>query len=261
MIVIPNFETKKELYDFLVTNKDSLISQKFAAIKYADGFCADAPVFKLRTIDKSSDEDNSNKTELQVKAVINTTGILDSHSDVHIKGIWNKSLKENKRIMHLQEHKSNEFSKIISSGDDLKASVKTYTWKELGYDAKGETQALVFDSTVKQSRNPYMFDQYKNGYVDNHSVGMQYVKLALAIADEEYLAENALWKEHIGGIVNADKAEKQGYFWVVSEAKIIEGSSVPNGSNPVTPTLNIKNEVGVEDARMLAMKSFLGIKQ
>jgi len=49
--------------------------------------------------------------------------------------------------MHLQEHKSGSFDKIISSGADLKAYVKDYSWKDLGYDAEGETQALIFEYT------------------------------------------------------------------------------------------------------------------
>ena len=187
---------------------------------------------------------------------------MDSHGDVHIKGIWNKSLKENKRMMHLQEHKSGSFDKIISSGADLKAYVKDYSWKDLGYDAEGETQALVFESLVKNSRNPYMFNQYKNGYVDNHSVGMQYVKLELAINDKEYEKEKDFWDKHIGGVVNAKDAEAKGYFWVVSEAKAIEGSAVPHGSNSVTPTLPTSKDTEDSDAKekdLKALKAFLNI--
>jgi len=261
---IPKFETQKELYDFLVTNKEALITQKCAATKHADGFGSN-----LVVIDKSFTEKSAagSETEMLVKVVINTTGIMDSHSDVHIKGLWNKSLKENKRLMHLQEHKSNEFNKIISSGSDLKAYVKDFTWKELGYDAEGSTEALVFESLVKRERNPYMFEQYKNDWVDNHSVGMRYVKLNLAINDADYEKEKSLYDQHIENIANKATAEKQGYFWVVTEAKAIEGSAVPNGSNAVTPTLSVGKEIEVggageetkDDADTLAIKAFLGI--
>lgn len=260
MLKIPEFNTKKELYAFLVENKQVLISQKCSAIKCGDGFGANITVIKSGIVGKSNSEDNTN--EILIKAVINTTGIMDSHGDVHIKGIWNKSLKENKRIMHLQEHKSGSFDKIISSGADLKAYVKDYSWKDLGYDAEGETQALVFESLVKNSRNSYMFNQYKNGYVDNHSVGMQYVKLELAINDKEYEKEKDFWDKHIGAVVNAKDAEAKGYFWVVSEAKAIEGSAVPNGSNTVTPTLPTSKDTEDSDAKekdLKAFKAFLNI--
>ncbi len=262
---IPKFETNKELYGFLVENKEALIAQKCSAIKFADGFESGLVVVNNSFSNKSAE--GGAATEVLIKAVINTTGIMDSHSDVHVKGLWNKSLKENKRLMHLQEHKSNEFNKIIASGNDLKAYVKDYTWKELGYNAEGSTEALVFESTVKEARNPYMFNQYKNGYVDNHSVGMQYVKLNLAVNDPDYEKEKSLFDQHIENIANKDAAEKQGYFWVVTEAKAIEGSAVPNGSNPITPTISIgKSEVGggneetVDTAKMKAIKAFLGVK-
>jgi len=244
---IPNYSTKKELLDFLVLNKETLITQKKSAIKLADGIASNTLVdnnFKVGDVDKSegSIQDIS---EIKVKAVINTTNILDSHGDVHIPGLWNKSLKENKRIMHIQEHQSSSFSKIIASGDDLVASVKTISWKELGLNALGNTQALIFDSTVKESRNKYMFEQYKEGFVTNHSVGMRYVKMELAVNDEDYEKEKNFWDKYISQIINKEDAENLGYFWVVTEAKVIEGSAVPMGSNPVTPTIESKSEPSI----------------
>jgi len=241
-IEIPQYETRKELFDFLILNKDTLITQKKSVIKLADGIgYTQLPKEYIDSVNKSTSS-NENPSEVQVKVVINTTNLLDSHGDVHVKGIWNKSLKENKRIMHIQEHQSSSFDKIISSGDDLVASVKTMSWKSLGYDAIGNTQALVFDSTVKESRNKYMFDQYKQGFVTNHSVGMRYVKMELAINDKDYEKEKGTYDKYISQVINSDDAEKLGYFWVVTEAKVIEGSAVPMGSNPITPTINTKSE-------------------
>lgn len=241
---IPNYETKQELFNFLVLNKETLISQKKNAIKLADSSSwglleTNQDLLNTKKADGSIQE---NKTEIKVKAVINTTNLLDSHGDVHIPGLWNKSIKENNRMLHVQEHQSSSFDKIISSGEDLKASVKTMTWKSLGYNAEGSTQALIFDSVVKESRNSYMFNQYKQGFVTNHSVGMRYVKMELAINDKEYEKEKSFYDKYIGQVVNRKDAEKLGYFWVVTEAKAIEGSAVPMGSNPITPTINIKNE-------------------
>ena len=82
--------------------------------------------------------------------------------------------------MHLQEHDM-EFDKIIADGDNLKAYTKRFNWSELGYSYKGTTEALIFDSEILRKRNPYMLEQYANGWVRNHSVGMYYVKMDLAI--------------------------------------------------------------------------------
>ena len=234
MLKIPEFETKKELHEFLIENKVTLMAQKFNTVKHADG------VGNIH-IKGNASKAQANGNEIDVSVVINTTNIYDSHEDVHFPKLWNKSLKENKRLMHVQEHQSNSFDKIISSGNDLKAYTKEFTWKELGYDMDGMTQALVFDSKVKKSRNSYMFDQYKDGYVDNHSVGMQYVKLLFCIDDKDYDTEYANWNKYYPEVVNKDDITN-GFFWAVLEAKVIEGSAVPMGSNPITPTLNNKGE-------------------
>jgi len=237
MIELPDFNTIKERNKFLAENKDRLIAQKKSIIKQADGFgFVQLPTIKGYGVSKKDPESWQNVNEIRVKAIINTTNIMDSHYDVHFKGLWKKSLNENRMIMHVQEHDMQAFSKIISDGEDLKAYTKDYTWKELGYNAEGTTEALEFDSLVKHSRNAYMFDQYKNGYVRNHSVGMRYIKMMLCVNDDDYSDEYESYHKHIDKVINKDFAEEVGFFWAVKEAKVIEGSAVPLGSNQITPT-------------------------
>jgi hypothetical protein len=45
------------------------------------------------------------------------------------------------------------------------------------------------------------------------------------------------WNKYLPEVANQDTAIEKGYFWAVLEAKLIEGSAVVIGSNPVTPTL------------------------
>ena len=92
-------------------------------------------------------------------------------------------------------------------------------------------------ATIKRNRNAYMLDQYAKGYVKNHSVGMKYVKLSLAINDEDYKEEFAVWNEYIDIIANKQNTIENGFFYAVKEAKVIEGSAVPLGSNTITPTI------------------------
>lgn len=244
--MIPEFETKKELFDFLVKNEKTLIAQKRAVIKQADSLCIEPSLVfkKLYQTNKELGEDIPDilPDKLTVKAIINTTNILDSHLDVHLPGIWNKSLQENKFILHLQEHEC-EFEKIISDGKDLNAYVMTFNWTELGINYSGTTEALVFESTINKDRNEYMLDQYRRGYVKNHSVGMRYIKIIMCINSEEYGAQYEAWQKYYPEIVNKDKADEFGYFWAVKEAQVIEGSAVPIGSNWATPTLSVKEPV------------------
>lgn len=234
----------KELFEFLVTNKSLLIAEKKYNVKHSDAFTLSNYFVNTKGEVVKSNPVNGSDT-IQATSVINTTNLMDSHKDVHIPGLWKKSLSEKKSIYLLQEH-SMSFKGIIT--DEVKAFTKQMTWKELGYDADGITEALIFVSTIHKGRNEYMYNQYKSGYVKNHSVGMRYVNIEMAINDEDYKAEFATWNKYIDQIVNKGDAEENGYFFPVLEAKVVEGSAVPIGSNWITPTLEVKTDTGKEPA-------------
>lgn len=243
MIDYSKFNTQEELIDYLVANKTAIIATKKAEIKRADAISYSVPVINEKGEEIKAEPKSADlllkQDSIKVKVVINTTNIMDSHRDVHMKGIWKQSLKQQKSFLHLQEHEA-KFDKIIS--DNAKGYVKNMQWTELGYDFKGETEALIFDSEIEKARNPFMFEQYAKGYVKNHSVGMQYIKLEFAVNDERYPTEKAVWDKYFEEVANKDEAERIGYFWAVTEAKIIEGSAVVRGSNYATPTLSTKEE-------------------
>lgn len=235
---IPAFETKEELFAFVKENENRIMASKKAIVKRCDGIAVDLPTVTIKEMATQESTDM-----VQVKAVINTTNILDSHGDVHIDGLWTKSLQENKNILHLQEHEM-EFEKVISDGLDLKAYAKIYQWRELGFDFDGTTQALIFESKVKAERNEYMLKAYRNGWVKNHSVGMRYVKYYLCYDSENpaYTQEKDNWDRYFPLIANKEDAINRGMFFAVTEAKVIEGSAVVIGSNQATPTLEVKDE-------------------
>jgi len=241
-----DFETKEDLFKALRENKSTLIAQKKMQTK-----CADAV---LHYVVVENDKGETNKAEavdvsdinsLKASLVINTTNLMDSHSDVHFKGTWNKSTKENKNILLLQEHRMT-FDHIIS--DDVKAVVKEMNWSDLNINLSGTTEALIFNTNISKQRNPFMFEQYAKGYVKEHSVGMRYVKLELAINSESKwdVEEKAVWDKYYPEISNKEVADERGYFWAVTEAKIVEGSAVVKGSNYATPVLNIQAEKSLE---------------
>lgn len=235
MIEIPEFASKIQLFDHLYENKDLHLKAKKSEMKKADAI----NVIIIGNTYKAALADLSDHSVLKVESIINTTNVLDSHGDVHIKGIWNKSLKESKDKMLLQEHVMS-FENLISK--EVKAYAKNYNWLDLGYKFEGETQALEYHSIIRESRNKFMHSEYAKGHVDNHSVGMQYVKLFLAVNNDssEYKDEFETFNKYIGGIVNQQKAIDQGFFWAVKEARDIEGSAVVKGSNILTPTTSVE---------------------
>jgi hypothetical protein len=237
MIKIKHFEDQKEQLKWLFDNRNSLTDQRKAESKKTDAFS-----FMSYAVDEKGERmkadavPNPDTTSLKVICIINTTGLMDSHSDVHIPGIWKKSLSESKMFYLCQEHDLS-FKGIIT--EDVKAYTKKYTWKELGLDLDGETEALVFESTIDKERNEYMFQQYQKGYVRNHSVRMRYIKEYFCVNSDAYPDQLENWNKYIKYVANVEDVEAKNYFWAVTEAKIIEGSAVVKGSNWVTPTLEV----------------------
>lgn len=237
---MPNWDEIKKIKD----NKALIIAEKKAAMKMADP--CDADIYHVTSKGivvkaTSLDDEPVEEGKLTARVIINTTNIIDSHSDCHIPGLWNKTLKENKSPYHLQEHQL-KFDHVIS--DQVTASVKMMNWSELGLPFEGKTQALIFDSIIEEERNEFMYKQYLKGWVRNHSVGMRYVNLFLCINSNEryYQEEKDNWDKYYPQVVNQDVAKELGYFWAVTEAKMIEGSAVPIGSNYATPTISVKTE-------------------
>ncbi len=236
-LFIPDNLKRSELFKFLKSNKNILIAQKKDVVKHGDPFTlSNHFVNNKGEVKKGNNPVLEDISQLNTSLVINTTNWMDSHSDVHFPGIWSKSLKENKDLYLLQEH-SMTFKGIIS--DEVNPFTKTMSWQSLGLDIPGDTQALIFNANITKARNEYMFNEYKLGRVKNHSVSMRYVKMDMAINDDGkwYEEEKAVWDKWIDQVANKDQAEEQGYFWAVTEAKAIEGSAVPIGSNIWTPTL------------------------
>lgn len=234
------FENKEQLFKALVENKSTLIAQKKMQLKETDATLHYVVVENSKGEAVKAESANiQDATTLKSSLVINTTNLLDSHGDVHLKGIWKKSSKEAKNVMLLQEHKMT-FDKIIT--DNVRVNVSEMNWTDLGFNFKGTTEALMFDAIITKERNPFMFEQYSKGYVKEHSVGMRYVKIDLAVNSEDkwYIEEKEIWDKYIEDIANKEDAIEQGYFWAVTEAKIVEGSAVVKGSNYATPTLNIE---------------------
>ena len=230
---------KKEAIKRMIANKKELIRLKKAQLKKADIVELSISDFKtaFKAIGETLKEDND--SEIYRTIVGNTYGFMDSHDDVHIKGVFTKSINENgNRVLHLHDHVHQLSAKV---GTPLKVYEKEVSWSDVGLDKSGMTTALLMDTRIEKARNENIFTDYKNGEINQHSVGMQYVKLELAVNDSEEKEEFAAWERYKGEVINIEKAEEQGYFWAVTEAKLIEISCVIKGSNELTPTLDNKS--------------------
>ena len=232
------FATKKEEIDYLVKHNKEIIEFKKAFVKHTTPTTTDkesCSTFKALSTSKEHDTDNVIKRTV----IGNTYNWLDSHGDVHLDGTFGKSISERQnKIWHLHDHEQKITAKV---GIPSKIYEEKVSWSDLGIKKAGTTTALMMDSDIRKDYNNLIFQEYKDGNIDQHSVGMYYVKIDFAVNDKEHKAEFKTWNDNIENIGNREKAEELGYFYAVKEAKLVEISAVLQGSNELTPTIEAKD--------------------
>jgi len=225
--------SRNEKIAWLKANKADQIALKKATVKHCDAgivpFVDKHNGLTVKMLERNLPLDTD---EVIYRTLIaNTYNYMDSHDDVHLNGTFKKSIQETKKIFLLHDHKFEVGAQI---GRIMKAYEQEGRFIFFGYNNSKDTQALLLDVAIEKAKNESVFNQYKNEEIDQHSVGMQYVQVDLALDDKADPAAYALYHRTLPLIGNSDEVEKQGYFFAVHEAKLRETSAVLMGSNPIT---------------------------
>lgn len=240
-MIIPDGITGKELFTFLKDNSADIIRQKKSIIKFTE------PIFykpEFIKVDKSVkviiNDLPPDATMCPVKAVGNACNWCDSQMDVLLDNSSKRTIKARQgMIPHLPDHTQKLEAQI---GDMQDVYLDNISLKDLGLSMSGSTQCIVFDSNVQKSYNEKVFNLYKNGKVTQHSIGLNYKELYLAINepdDEYFMSEYGIWEKYYDSIINKDAIDEAGFFWAVKEIMLLEISGVLFGSNELTPTLEV----------------------
>lgn len=239
-VAIPEFKEKRELFDYLIENKTQLINTKRSMPITSDVCTLDISYIKnvgikTKSVHEDDDEEEEDKDILRVKVVANTANWIDSHMDMLLPDAAKRSIEQRKgKIPHIHDH-IHEITAKIGEVQDILLSQLSFA--ELGIKGTGQTQAIVFVTDVIKLYNEKVFNQYLLEKVNQHSIGLQYMKLTLAINDPDAKEEFAEWEKNFPNVINKEVAEKRGFFWPVQEFKLFENSTVLFGSNEITPTL------------------------
>lgn len=231
-------------YKYIKDNLDKVLDKKIKSIKHADGYSG---FFydKSTKIEKSFGDSNGFSDKHII--IANTYLWLDSHGDVHSKDVFKESIANVDSVPHLHDH---EFKVLAQIGDVTRVYEQDIPWSHFGVDKEGSTRSLLIQSEVKESYNKDFYSLYRDRKIKQHSVGMRYVKLEMAVDPEydKWKEPNKLWDNVIDSIGNKEEAKKAGYFFYISQAELIEVSAVLVGSNRLTPVyISDFNEVNVDD--------------
>lgn len=246
--------SREEQIAYMIANKSDIQQMKKAAIKYADNpmlfnkalGSLDNTAILNDNIVKALSTSNADDTPDAIKRTIigNTYLWMDSHADVHLGSTFTQSIKQRgDRVLHLHDHLYQITAKV---GKPISVYEQAVKWRDLGVDKAGDTVALMMDTEILKSYNAQVYDQYKDNQIDQHSVGMYYVKVDLAADNEEYEEEYKLYTSLIDKLGNPERAKELGYFWAVKEAKLVEISAVLEGSNSLTPTVEAKDQESLD---------------
>lgn len=142
-----SFETKKEMFKWLQSNQDNLIALKKAAIKRSEGVSLELP-----NKDSNALKGIDGLKEGFVYPIINTTNFMDSHNDVHLPKIWNKSVKEQQgKVFYVTDHDL-KVASVIAFPKDVKMSVQKLDWSDISKGEGGSTEALMFEVPIGRLR-------------------------------------------------------------------------------------------------------------
>lgn len=231
------YSTKEELHADLKANIDDIIAFKKAQIQKS---CDKGLSVTCKSLDlmKFTDQLKGIKIDDNFYYIaVNTTRILDSHDDLHLDGIWNKSIKDQQYKNYLIADHDLEIGKVIVKKEYVEMFVAKIPFALLGKDYEGETQALIYKVPKDKIIYPVAKDWLESGDSIEASVRMQYVSILFALDsnDPADAAAKANYDAYIDTIANKDDFEYVSYFFPIKEAKNVrESSLVVFGSNSTT---------------------------
>lgn len=231
------FNTKSEMFKALIDNKDTILTSKKAQVfKSCDkGISVNAkPIDSLKF--------GSQIKELKIDSdyyyiAVNTTRILDNHTDLHLDGIWNKTVKEQQGKVYLVFGHDMDPTKTIVRKEHIEMFVVKIPFSLLGKSYEGETEALIYkfrkDKVVNQTAKEWL----DSGDEIEASVRMRYVDISFALnSDKEENKEfKKNFEKYLPLIANKEDFEEIDYFYPVRQAQnLFESSLVLFGSNSTT---------------------------
>lgn len=244
------FSSQKELFDFLVTNKEQILEHKKAVEKHCEGSIS-VLVDSALQVSKAAIYENDKEAGILKRTILaNTYWWMDSMSDVHLgrgaegdSAVFTETIKNRvNKIYPIDQHNWSLDGRI---GKTLNIYEAPISWRVLGIGKTGMTEGLFADAQIERAKNAARYEDYLNNEIDQHSVGMQYIDIQLAVNDQEdFPKEYEVYQKYINKIGNRQAVESQGYFFAVGKARLKEYSAVIAGANELTPVIQPAGATG-----------------
>jgi len=176
-------------------------------------------------------------TKRKVTGILSTYFWIDSDYDMLITGAAKKTIADNgpgsnaiAKIKHQADHKL-DTEHIVGKFTVLKEKVI------------GNKTVIYFESDIPNTTkgNDHLIN-YQSGLYDQHSIGFLYKNYVVAAKESENENYRENWNKYYPLALNPEVADEYGYFWVIKEIRLYEGSVVMFGANSLTQYLGAKSK-------------------
>lgn len=172
-----------------------------------------------------------------VTGILNTYFWIDSDIDMLVPGAA-------KRTINNSGPDSNAIAKIKHQADHkLDTDHAVGKIKVLDERVINGNTVLYFESEIPPTDkgNDHLMN-YQSLIYDQHSIGFRYVNYEKAEPNSPNEAIRGNWDKYYPLALNPEVADREGFFWVVKEIQLYEGSVVMFGANSLTQYLGSKSK-------------------
>ncbi len=243
------FSTKEELFKSLKDNLEFITDAKKSQIQKS---CEKGISVTCKSLDllKFTDQLKGIKIDDNFYYIaVNSTKILDSHEDLHLDGIWKKSITEQQGKNYLVTDHDLEIKSVIVRKEHIEMFTAKIPFSLIGKPYEGDTEVLIYKVPKNQVRDAIVKEWLESGDSIEGSVRMQYVTFVLCMDSNnpEDATFKANYDQYYPIIANKEEFEYIWYFFAIKEAKNVrESSLVVFGSNSSTGQV-INNKEAVKD--------------
>lgn len=237
------YSNKEELFKDLKDNLAFITDAKKSQIQKS---CEKGVSVTCKSLDLLKFEDQLKGIKIDDNfyyVAVNSTRILDSHEDLHLDNLWNKSIKDQQGKNYLVIDHELEVDKVVVRKEHIEMFTAKIPFALLGKQYTGDTQALIYKFPKSQVKHQLVKEWLESGDDIEASVRMQYVTFVLCLDsnDPDDATLKANYDQYLPFIANKDDFEYISYFFAIKEAKNVrESSLVIFGSNSVTGQINNK---------------------
>lgn len=239
------FASKEDLFKELRESAEIIIEEKKSLIQKS---CDKGISVTCKSLDllKFTDQLKGIKIDDNYYYIaVNTTRVLDSHDDLHVDGIWKKSIKDQQGKNYLVVDHELSIKSVVVRKEHVEMFTAKIPFSLIGKPYEGDTEALIYKVPKSQVKDETVKEWLDSGDAIEGSVRMQYVTVLLAMDSNapEDETEKKNYDEYLSMISNKDDYEYIYYYFIIKEAKNVKESSlVVFGSNSSTGIVNNKIE-------------------